>query len=155
MRCICLCLILFLLLPSAQAETTFFDNPDDVFVMSSGTDSITGSAAKGVTGNVIGGTSTGNCSYNWDCTNWSLCLSSEKQTRNCTNTGTCPDTYKAPKIEQDCIHSVPKAGEGDKESGETTWEKVAGRNKIVVYAVVSLIAIFFTLYLKKVILKRR
>ncbi|MDD5699959.1 MAG: hypothetical protein PHH00_02075 [Candidatus Nanoarchaeia archaeon] len=145
---------MFLLISLVSAETTFFDNPDDAFVMSSAAES-TGSAAEGITGRVTGGTATGNCSYNWDCTNWSLCLSSEKQTRNCTNTGTCPDAYKTPKTEQDCIHSVPTASEWDKESGETTPEKIAGRNKMIVYTVIPLIAIFFILYLKKVILKRR
>ncbi|MBI2106581.1 PRC-barrel domain-containing protein [Candidatus Woesearchaeota archaeon] len=102
MRFIILIVISLLSLPLIHAESTFFDNPDDVFIM--GDSETTGGA-------VSGG---GGCSYKWNCTDWSKCLSSGKQTRICTNLGTCSDSYKIPEIEQSCTYAAPEI-EGDKE----------------------------------------
>jgi len=68
-------LFIFLLIPLAFAETTFFDNPDDTFIMGSST-------TEGViiTEEQAGG---GGCLTNWSCSPWSSCING-KQTRNCT-----------------------------------------------------------------------
>lgn len=100
MRVIILIIISLLLVPFVSAETTFFDQ-DDAFIMGN---SPTGGITRG----------SGGCTYKWNCTDWGECLSSGKQTRNCTNIGTCPNTYKTQEIEQNCIYtSSPKIGKED------------------------------------------
>lgn len=106
-----LILIIFLILiPLSYAESTFFDNPDDVFVIGS-------SATSETTGGITGGaTGDGGCVYKWNCTNWSECSPDGKQIRNCVNVGTCPDTYKSPSTEQNCNYAASlKSDEEDKE----------------------------------------
>ena len=56
-------------------------------------------------GNGGGGSSTTTkteCSYNWDCTPWSIC-SDEKQTRTCNNIGTCKGSENKPLEEIECL----------------------------------------------------
>jgi len=133
-----LVLIIFLLLISlVQANTTFFDNPDDVFIMSN---PATGGVTGGTTGQITNGAAgQGGCRYEWNCTNWSECFSSGKQTRNCTNIGTCLDTYKTPEIEQNC-------------TPEIVWEEVENKNPFyLIIILLTLIVIIF--YLKKVVLR--
>jgi len=89
-------LLLLVSVTNASAETTFFDQ-DDAFVM-----------GNSVTGGVIVGTSEGGCIYRWNCTNWSECLESENQIRNCTNIGTCSDAYNSPETEQNCTYTAPE-----------------------------------------------
>lgn len=100
-------ILFFLLIPFAYADTTFFDQ-DDAFIMGSST---TGEVAGGTTE----GTGTGGgCIHKWNCTQWSECLSSGKQTRNCINIGTCSNTYNYPEIEQNCMYTAPlKADENE------------------------------------------
>ncbi len=106
-------LLIFLLIPSAFADTSFFYQ-DDAFIMGnfaseppsepepeSGTTRITNE---------------GGCTYVWNCTNWSECLPSGEQTRNCTNIGTCSGTYNMPEIKQNCAYTVPEFDESDNES---------------------------------------
>ncbi|MEK6888981.1 MAG: PRC-barrel domain-containing protein [Nanoarchaeota archaeon] len=99
MKYIIIIIVFFSIIPLVFAETTFFDQDDD-FIMgnSPATDS-------GATGQVTGG---GGCRYEWNCTNWSECLQSGKQIRNCTNIGTCSDAYKSPEIEQNCTFIAPE-----------------------------------------------
>ena len=106
-------LVIMFLLPSVNAESTFFDQ-DDTFIMGN---SPTGGVVGG-TGTTGGTTSGGGCSYKWNCTNWSACISSRNQTRICTNTGSCSDTYKAPEIEQNCTYSIPKSTKTGEKSAE-------------------------------------
>jgi len=133
-----------LLIPLVQAETTFFDNPDDAFIMGSPT--TTPTADNGVTGEVTGGRG---CLYKWNCTDWSECLASEKQTRNCTNLGTCPNTYKTPEIEQNCTYTAPEFEE-DKESEK----EIAVKNKLLFCFIIVLIILFIIIYLKKDYLRK-
>ncbi len=110
---------LLLLTVNASAETTFFDNPDDAFIMG---DFATGGVV--ITGRTGGTRSTEICIIQWNCMDWSECLPSGKQTRNCINVGTCPDTYEPPEMEQDCTYTAfPEVGEEDKEPGNETWGK--------------------------------
>lgn len=113
-----------------SADTTFFDNPDDFFIMGS---SSTGEVTEGTTGRTTGG-----CLYKWECTNWSACLPLRKQIRNCTNIGTCPDTYKTPKTEQNCIYTF---------EGEIIIKGI--RNKIFICFITILIIGSIIFYLKK------
>lgn len=94
-----------------SAETTFFDQ-DNFFIMG---ESATGGVIEGKNGET---TYEGGCRYEWDCTDWSKCLSSGKQTRICTNTGTCSNTYKTPEIEQNCTYIIAKVNGSDKEDSE-------------------------------------
>jgi len=41
------------------------------------------------------------CNYDWDCTSWNLC-SDGKQTRKCTNIGTCTGSDNKPLEEREC-----------------------------------------------------
>ena len=54
-----------------------------------------------------GGTTTiiEKCTYNWDCTPWSLC-SDGKQTRECKNTGTCEGNESKPIEEMQCSEAL-------------------------------------------------
>lgn len=143
-------LFFLVLIPLVSADTSFFDNPDDVFVMGS-------SSTGGVIGVTTGG---GSCKYEWNCTNWGECFPSGKQTRNCTNIGTCSDTYKSPEIEQNCTYTNPeseKDKELENETEEPTFsppdEKILDKNKIPVYFIIILI-VSIILYLKKDYLKK-
>ncbi len=135
-----LALIIFLfLIPLVLADITFFDNPDGVFIASNVP--ATSTADSEVTGGAI----SGGCRYEWNCTNWSECLPSGKQTRNCTNIGTCSDIYKTPKIEQNCTYTTPESGE--EETEEIIWKEIV--NKIFICFIIVLIIGFVIFYLKK------
>ena len=47
------------------------------------------------------------CHYKWNCTEWFACIN-RKQTRTCTNIGTCPGTYRKPADVQKCLPDLPK-----------------------------------------------
>jgi hypothetical protein len=143
MRYVIIFLVIIIFTSLVQADTTFFDNPGDVFI-------INGSATGGVTGGIIiieeqqpNGGGVG-CLYKWNCTNWSECLSSEKQIRDCTNIGTCPDTYKTPEIEQNCTYITPEIKEKGGEKEETE-----DRNRTFVYSIIILIILSIVFYLTK------
>jgi len=157
MRFIIFITISLLFLPLAQAETTFFDQ-DDAFIMGNLP------TTAGVTGGATGGG--GGCTYKWNCTNWSECFPSGKQTRNCTNIGTCSNTYKTPEIEQNCTYTAPKIKKGNKElekenvteeeetekeneTEEIVEKEIVDKNKIIIYSIIILIIIFVIIYLKK------
>ncbi len=61
-------------------------------------------------GVVSGGTA---CTYNWTCGDWGACQPDGKQTRACTNVGTCGNTDRAPALTQNCTYvpPAPPAGE--------------------------------------------
>ena len=111
-RCAVSFLILLLASSLAIAESTFFDNSEDAFIMGN---SPTGGVSGGTSGETAGG---GGCRYEWNCTNWSECLPYGNQTRTCINIGTCTDTYDAPVIEQNCTYSIPKSTETGEKSAE-------------------------------------
>ena len=134
---------IIILLPLINADTTFFDNPDDFFIIS---DSTATSPTGEVTGGTTGGTTSGGgCRYEWNCTNWDECLPSGKQIRNCTNIGTCSDIYKTPEIEQNCTYTPSLEVEEE--------EKINGKeiinNKILIYFIICLVIISIIFYLKK------
>lgn len=150
---IILFIFLFLLIPLISAETTFFDQ-DNAFIMSNST-------IGGVTGGttvVTGETGGGGCIYKWNCTNWSECFVSGKQTRNCINIGTCSNTYKAPEIKQNCTYTVPEIGK-EKETGKIIWKEIVNNNKILIYLIIifiiSLIILFVIFYMQKDFLRKR
>jgi len=134
MKFIILLIILFLI-PLIQADTTFFDNPNDFFIMNSlATGGMTGEITTGTTGG-------GGCMYGWNCTNWSRCSFFGKQTRNCINIGTCPDNYKTPTTEQNCTSSF---------EGEIIWRETFDKNKIFIYFFIVILVISFVIfYIKK------
>jgi hypothetical protein len=141
---------ILLLAVNASAETTFFDNPDDAFIMD---DFATGGVV--IVGRTGGTTSVGACTYQWNCTDWSVCLPSGKQRRNCVNVGTCPDTYEPPGMEQDCTYTAsPEVGEEHEEPGNETGElnetgemgekEIADENIIFLYSLITTLAIGMT-----------
>jgi hypothetical protein len=132
-----------LLIPLAFADTTFFDNPDETFIM--GSSPTGGVIIEETTGGAISGTTSGgSCLYKWNCTNWNECLPSGKQKRNCVNIGTCLDTYKAPSTEQNCNYTASDSDEEKKENKE-----IAEKNKLFSYFIIILIILFIIFYLKK------
>jgi hypothetical protein len=150
-------IILFLLLiPLVYAETTFFDNPEETFVMGNPAASSGGIISGTGTGGAISSTTdTGDCIYKWNCTNWSRCFFPGKQTRNCANIGTCPGTYNYPETEQKCIYTIfPEADKEYKEVIRTIWNNITGKNKAFIYAAVTLIFLLVVIYLKKDFLKK-
>jgi hypothetical protein len=142
MRFIILIMISLLFLPLTQADTTFFDNPDDAFIMGI-------LPTSGVTGEIISGGTTGGggCLYKWNCTNWSECSQEGKQTRNCTNIGTCSYIYKTPETEQNCVYTSPEVEE-DKEE-EINDKGITVKNKTFIYLMIILIILSVIFYLKK------
>jgi len=139
-------IILLAFINFATTETTFFDNPDDFFIMGEST-----------TGGVVEETPGGDgCRYEWNCINWSACLPSGKQIRGCINAGSCSDRYKSPEIEQNCTYISPEIEE-DKELKNKTEElpflppeeEIADKNKTLIYFIITLIILFIILYLKK------
>lgn len=140
-------IIFFLLVPLVSADTTFFDNPDDVFIMGN---SPTGAV---VDSGTTGGSGGGGCTYKWNCTNWNECLPYGMQIRNCANIGTCPDTYKSPEIEQNCTYTTSPDDETEKIYEQDETEKINGKeivnNKIFIYFIISLVILFIIFYLKK------
>ncbi len=135
---------------NASAETTFFDNPDDAFIMD---DFATGEVV--IVGRTGGTRSVGACAYQWNCTDWGGCLPSGKQTRNCVNVGTCPDTYEPPEMEQDCTYTASReVGEEPEEPGNETRKQnetgkmgekeIADENIIFLYSLITTLAIGIT-----------
>jgi len=159
MKWILLIFIFAILSSSALADTTFFDQ-DDAFIMGDST-----------TSGVIGETTAeGGCRYGWNCTNWSMCFPSGKQTRNCTNTGTCSDTYKSLEIEQNCTYTAPyiapeleEAKESEKgnvveeeeetkkqnETEKISEQEIVDKNKTFTYFIIVLTILLSIFYLKK------
>ncbi len=136
-------ILILLLIPSISAETTFSEDSDSFLVFGSST------TDSGITGGIIGGTANGgtgreDCRYEWNCTNWSVCFYFEKQTRNCINIGTCPDKYKTPETERNCISKYEKT----EDSGETITEE-KNEGKRFIYLIVAMIIGLIIIYLKK------
>lgn len=146
MKCVFLIFLIFLT-GLVSANTTFFDNPDDVFMMS---DSTTGEVAGEITN---GEGDSAFCLYKWNCTNWSECLQSGKQIRNCTNNGTCLDTYNPPVTEQNCTY-ISSEEEKSEETEKIIWEELPNKNKIILYSIIILIALSIILYLKRSYFKK-
>jgi hypothetical protein len=147
-------LILFvLLIPLVYAETTFFDNPDEVFIMGSfPTDEV-------IIGETIGGTNgIVVCLYKWNCTNWSECSSYGKQIRNCINLGTCSDTYKFPGIEQNCTYNASEIKEEGKvlenETEKKSEKEIISKDRMLLCFIIILIILSLIFYLKKDYFKR-
>ncbi len=135
-------IILLLLIPLIAAETTFSDNPEGFFILgNSATGVVTGGTTNGIIDGITGG---GSCRYEWNCTNWSKCFLSNRQTRNCTNIGTCSDTYKTPEMEQNCTYTF---------EGEIITEEI-DKNEIIVCFIITLMVIFIIFYLEKNYLKK-
>ena len=86
-------LVIMFLLPSVNAETTFFDQ-DDTFIMGSSTSSGTDSETTGG----------GSCLTNWTCSDWGFC-NNGIQIRNCTKEKAyCyADLNKKPIESQNCF----------------------------------------------------
>lgn len=149
--------IFLLLIPLAFAETTFFDNPDNFFIMSS---SATGEITGGATGETAG---SGGCIYKWNCTKWGECLPSGKQNRNCINIGTCSDVYKTPEINKNCNYPVKGAEEEKKEpesekQDETeiiSEKKIADRDTIFLCSIIILTIGLIIFYFKKDYFKKQ
>jgi len=69
-----------------------------------------------------GGGGGGGCTYNWLCTEWSACSENGKQTRTCTNEGTCLGTLGKPAETQDCVYTAGVVEEGAVEGEELPVE---------------------------------
>lgn len=138
-------IFMLLLTPLVYAETTFFDNPDDFFIMGS---PVTGGVAE-VT-NKIG------CRHDWKCTDWGKCALSGKQTRDCKNVGTCSDSYNPPKTEQDCIYAASEIKEDNiTQKKEEKQEEIINVNKTIIYSIISLVILSVIFYLKRDYIKKR
>ncbi len=140
--------LLVVLVTNVSAETTFFDNPNDIFIMGNSPATLTEDS--GVTG---GATGSGGCKHEWNCTNWSECFPSGKQTRNCINTGTCSDKYRTPEVEQNCTYTALEAGEEEKEKenivGQNGEKEIINKDIPFLCFIITLILGFIVLYLKK------
>jgi hypothetical protein len=88
-----LIILLLLLVVNVSAETTFFDNPNDAFIMGNFP-----TTAHGTTGETTDG---GGCIYNWTCTSWSTCIN-KFQTRTCADINGCNDSVSKPSTNQSC-----------------------------------------------------
>ncbi|MBW2993299.1 hypothetical protein KY317_01865 [Candidatus Woesearchaeota archaeon] len=152
-RFIVLITIFLLLIPIICADTTFFDNPDNMFIYSN--------PALSAPQPPSGGSG---CSYKWNCTDWSECLSSGKQTRTCINIGTCSDRYKILEMNNCTYAALENEEDRELEKEDVSEEKkqekteklsgkeIKGENKMIIYSVTGLIIlsiIFYYLLLEK------
>lgn len=134
LRLVFLLISAIFLIQLVYADTTFFDNPDDIFIIGN---SSAGRVTEITAGAISGVTDEGGCMYKWNCTDWSRCFLPGKQIRNCTNIGTCSSAYKVPGTEQKCIYTIfPKA-------------KVENMSGILLYSAVVLIILSIIFYLKR------
>jgi len=128
-------LVIMFLLPSVNAETTFFDQ-DDTFIMGSSTSSGTDSETTGG----------GSCLTNWTCSNWSFC-NNGMQIRNCTKQKTdCYDDLNRKPIEsQNCF--VDKSGDKNNTgSGERINNYPNENEKGIVKTIISVILIIVIIF---------
>jgi len=87
------------------------------------------------------------CTYNWDCTPWSVC-SGGKQTRECKNIGTCNGTENKPIEEMKCSEALfdivlrldnIKLNENNSLKFKVNLEEKMGVEKIDVYVKYSIV----------------
>ena len=128
-------------LPLISAETTFFDNPDDTFIMDDFP--ATGGVIEETTGEATGGRG---CLTNWTCSDWSFC-NNGMQIRNCTKQKVyCyADLNKKPIESQNCFGD--KSGE---EINNFPEIKAIKNNRYLISGVIivfiSLVILGFVLY---------
>jgi len=122
-------LFIFLLIPLSFAETTFFDNPDDSFIM--GDSLATSTTDNEITeGRHLTG---GGCLTNWVCSSWSSCIDGI-QTRNCTKEKAyCyADLKKKPAENQSCSTE----NKNNTDSGEGINNSPIGNEKGIVKTII-------------------
>jgi len=98
----------FLPIPSVVGTytVTFYANSSTGAVASAvDTFALTAASTTPSTSGGGGGGTTTTCTYNWDCTPWSVCADG-KQTRECKNIGTCTGTESKPIEEIDCSEAL-------------------------------------------------
>ncbi|MEK6952429.1 MAG: hypothetical protein AABX29_05415 [Nanoarchaeota archaeon] len=150
MKYFILLLIIIILLSSlVSADSTFFDNPNDAFIMG-------GSTTSGVIEGTTEATTSGEgCLTNWTCSNWSSCNNRVK-IRNCTKTKTyCyADLKKKPIESQNC--SIDKSDKSEEGITISPNEKDSNTNnvslfsiKIIILVVLTVIAIGFIIFYKR------
>ena len=82
---------------------------EDLFANSTNSSNVTVNVVPVGASSVAGGGGSGNCYYNWTCSEWTpaKCPGSGKQTRQCVNTGTCLGTLGKPLESQSCEYTSP------------------------------------------------
>jgi len=145
-----LLIIIFVSLHSfAFAESTFFDNPDDAFI-------IGGSTGGGTDSGTTGG---GGCSTNWTCSAWNICVNGT-QIRNCTKEKAyCyADLKKKPVGNQSCSIGNPEnknntdSGEGinnypnENESSINNLNSPSSNIKKIILGILIIVAIFTLIF---------
>ncbi len=118
-----------------SADTTFFDNPDDAFIM--------GSSATGEFSRASGEKILGDCLTNWVCNSWSGCINGIQQ-RNCTK----EKSYCYADLEEKPIESQNCSIETEKQN-ETQEPQI----KIFIFALIILAIII--LFASKIFRRRR
>lgn len=128
-------LFLFLLIPLVFADITFFDNPDDVFII--GSSPTGGATIEETTGGTTGG---GGCLTNWSCSFWSSCVD-RIQIRNCTKEKAyCYADLKIKPVEnQSC--SIGTENNTKSEEGNFISQNTPVNFKNITLAVIGLIVI--------------
>jgi hypothetical protein len=146
---ILIAVIIFLFTPLIYAETTFFDSSDEVFIM--GNYNIQTAIEAGLTngettGAIEGITTSGGCIYKWNCTDWSRCSFTMRQTRECFNIGSCLDDYNTPKIEQNCTSYKI-------EGRMISWKIINGSKSFIYIIIAVLVMISVAFFLDKSYIK--
>lgn len=128
------------------AETTFFDNPDDAFIM--------GDYATGE----VGGTTTGGggCLTNWACSDWSFC-NNGMQIRNCTKEKAyCYADLKTKPVENQSCSIGNQENKNNTGSGEGINNSPTGNENLSSYNVKTIIlGILITVVAGFIILYKR
>ena len=138
-------LLFLLLIPLAFAGTTFFDIPDDSFIMG---ESVTGGAI--ITEEQQ--TNEGGCLTNWVCSSWSSCINGI-QARNCTKEkiNCYADLKKKPVENQSCFTKIQNNTDFEGEINNLS------NTKIMFLVLITLILAigFMVFFLLKKLRKRR
>ena len=134
------------------ADTTFFDNTNDAYIMSNSTLlGLTEGGASSSTSTSFLTTSIG-CNYDWNCTNWGVCLPSGEQVRTCINIGSCSNLYDFPETNQNCTYNAQNVSMNnppETKGGQTFSYLFIG------LGIISIITFIILFYLKKNYLKKQ
>ena len=116
MKYIIILLAILLFLPLVNADSTFYDNPNDACVYPN--PSVTSSV---ISQQESSGSTGGGCLTNWSCSSWSGCIN-DIQTRNCTKIKNYCYAGTKPNETQTCT-VLPTPTTEEKIKGEAGTEK--------------------------------
>ncbi len=130
-------LLLLALIINISAESTFFDDSDDIFIMYDIT--ATSTADSLVTGSAVSEIAEGGCLTNWSCSSWSSCADG-MQIRNCAKEKAyCyADLKEKPAESQSCSN---EDGKSDETQNYPSKEKLFNWSYVLFFVMIALFCV--------------